>query len=106
MWPATPITVMPRLIGRVQVVVSLASISVPQRMWSNMLVLPEVPNRFITSIEAASRSHSGPSLRSARQGSSTGAGMRNVCSVVRSVSPGIQRSWVADWSGDSPLSRL
>ena len=71
---------MPRLIGRVQVVVSLGTISVPQRMCSSVLVLPAVPNRFFTSIDAASRSQSGPSLWSARQGSSTGAGMRNVCS--------------------------
>ena len=106
MWPATPSTVMPRLIVRVHDVVSLGTISVPQRRCSSVLVLPAVPNRFFTSIDAASRSHSGPSLWSARQGSSTGAGIRNVCSAVRSVSPGIQRSWVADWSGAAPLSRL
>ena len=43
---------------------------------------------------------------SGRQGSSTGAGSRKVCSGVRSVVPGIQRSCVEDWSGAAPLSRL
>ena len=109
MWPATPSTV----IGRGDVPGARGDLArrparSPQSRWSRSAVTPgPSPKRSLTSATAASRSQSGAASWPGRQGSSTGAGSRNVCSGVRSRrARAIHRSCVAEVSGSSATEQV
>ena len=108
MWPATPSTVMPRLIVRVHDVVSAGhDARLPQRMCSRSLVPPgraeplldvddrglAVAQRAVAVVGPAGQLHRRRQQERVQRGE---VGARRASS----------RSWVADWSGAAPVSRL